>query len=250
MITSIPIDNDKKVQVIRDHIAKIMMKPTVKVVHFTFPSRDTKGKVDLAVFFPPTPPHHHEEEKKSSLYPIIIWYHGGGMCIGDHRDALVPERLAIKCNAVVVSVGYRLAPASKFPGPVEDAYDALLWVNENANKINGDPKNISVIGESAGGNLAANVSILARDLEGPSISRMVLVCPWLDGTMSNPSVNKHSLVIPPSLMLWFRNNYIRTPKDIMDPRFSVCFTPNLSYLPKTLTIATDLDPHPSEGQDQ
>jgi len=154
---------------------------------------------------------------------------------------MIPEAIAAKCNAVVVSVGYRLAPTTKFPGPVEDAYDALLWCHQNSNKIRGDPNKISVVGESAGGNLAAVVSILARDSEGPLISHLVMICPWLDGVFTQPSMTKYDLFLTQSAIIWFRNNYIRSSENITDPLFSVTLTPNLSYLPKTLTITAECD---------
>jgi len=146
-----------------------------------------------------------------------------------------------------VSVGYRMSPGHKFPGPVHDAYDALLWCYQNAKQLNGDPNNISVVGESAGANLAAVVSILARDNEGPTIQRLVMLYPWIDGTLSRPSITKYDLFLTQDSLLWFRNNYIRTYQDTTNPLFSLHLTPNLSYLPKSLTITAELDPLVDDG---
>jgi len=148
---------------------------------------------------------------------------------------------------VVVSVGYRLAPKSKFPTAVNDAYDALLWCYHNAKKFNGDPSNISVAGESAGGNLAAAVSILARDNEGPHIQRMVMLYPWIDGTLTRPSITKYDLFLQQDVLLWFRNNYVRTYQDVYNPLFSLHLTTNLSYLPKSLIITAERDPLVDDG---
>jgi len=237
----ISINDEKQIEAFRVKINKFYTKPKTNILRFNFPTRDKKALVELTAFYPSNHTISTQDEKQKSL-PIIIWYHGGGFVIGHHEDAIIPEAICAKCNAVVISVGYRLAPSTKFPGQIEDAYDALLWCHQNSNKIHGDPNNISVIGESAGGNLAAVVSILARDAEkGPTISRLVMICPWLDSTFTQPSMTKHDLFLSHGLILWMRNNYIRSYENITDPLCSVTLTRNLSYLPKTLTIAAELD---------
>ena len=111
-------------------------------------------------------------------FPLFVYYHGGGWVIGDLETADASCRMiANRTESVVVSVDYRLAPEYKFPIPVEDSYAAFQWVNENAAAINGNASNIVVGGDSAGGNLSAVVSLLARDQNGPDIAGQVLIYP-------------------------------------------------------------------------
>ena len=101
-------------------------------------------------------------------FPLFVYYHGGGWVIGD-LETVDPScrMIANKTGRVVVSVDYRLAPEYKYPIPLEDSYHALQWVSENASLLNGHASNIVVGGDSAGGNLSAAVSLMARDKNGP-----------------------------------------------------------------------------------
>src|SRR3954452_12147939 len=106
----------------------------------------------------------------------LTYYHGGGWVIADINayDA-TPRAIAKDANAVVVSVEYRHAPENKFPAQHEDAVAAYKWALENAGQFDGDPKRVAVMGESAGGNLAVNVAIAARDQNLPKPVAQVLV---------------------------------------------------------------------------
>lgn len=108
--------------------------------------------------------------------PIVVYAHGG-FWIGGTIDACdnICRKLSKNANAIVVSVGYRLAPENPFPMGLHDVYNILLWAYKNAGSINGDQKHIAVAGDSAGGNLAAVVSQMARDKKGPHITCQVLV---------------------------------------------------------------------------
>ena len=104
-------------------------------------------------------------------FPLFVYYHGGGWVIGDLETADASCRMiANRTESIVVSVDYRLAPEYKFPIPLQDSYAALQWVKENASSINGNASTIVVGGDSAGGNLAAVVSLLSRDQDGPDIA--------------------------------------------------------------------------------
>ncbi|OGN99610.1 MAG: hypothetical protein A2Y59_05755, partial [Chloroflexi bacterium RBG_13_52_14] len=128
----------------------------------------------------------------NSPFPILVFFHGGGWVIGDleTHDNLC-RSLANRVRCVVVAVHYRLAPEHKFPAAVEDAYAAIQWVANNANRINGDPTRIAVGGDSAGGNLAAVVAIMARDQDGPSITYQLLIYPATDISSSNTDSHKN-----------------------------------------------------------
>lgn len=117
----------------------------------------------------------------------ILHVHGGGMVVGtaDRAVADKPE-LALALDCVVVSVDYRLAPETPFPGPQEDNYAALLWLVEHAAQLDVDPARIVVMGESAGGGLAASLALMTRDRGGPPLAGQVLIYPMLDWRTGGP----------------------------------------------------------------
>jgi acetyl esterase len=129
------------------------------------------GEVRVLVFTPPG-----DQQR-----PAILHIHGGGMVIGSaHGFRRGPAAMAIAADAVVVSVDYRLAPETPFPGPQEDCYAALLWLFANADELGIDPARIAVAGESAGAGLAAAVALMARDRGGPTLCGQILTYPMLD----------------------------------------------------------------------
>jgi acetyl esterase/lipase len=122
----------------------------------------------------------------------IYWIHGGGMLIGDRfLGAPSVASWVDALGAVAVSVEYRLAPEHPYPTPTEDAYSGFVWFAENAASLGVDPANIAVVGSSAGGNLAAAVSLLARDRSGPAIKGQLLEYPMLDDRDATPSAKDY-----------------------------------------------------------
>ena len=117
----------------------------------------------------------------STSAPVILYSHGGGyIMVTAHLAGGIASELASMTDAVVVSVDYRLAPETPYPGPLEDCYAALRWVHDEAAMLGIDPTRIAVRGESAGAGLAAALALLARDRGGPAIRHQHLVCPMLD----------------------------------------------------------------------
>ncbi|WP_326732511.1 alpha/beta hydrolase [Streptomyces phaeochromogenes] len=113
--------------------------------------------------------------------PCVYWMHGGGMVMGDRFSQIdIPLEWLDEFGAVVVSVDYRLAPEATGTALVDDCYQGLLWVAEHAAELGIDPARIIVAGASAGGGLAAGVTLLARDLGAPAIAAQMLICPMLD----------------------------------------------------------------------
>ncbi len=157
------------------------------------------------------------------------------------------------CNttgATVLAIDYRLAPKFKFPTPVEDCYSAFLWAAQGARYWKVDPDKIYVMGNCAGGNLAATVCRLARDRKGPKIAGQILISPVTDCRMRTESYVKYKdcPTLSTKTMTFFIQNYSREPKDILDPLFSPLLAKDHSRLPETLVIAGEFDPLHDDAQ--
>lgn len=121
--------------------------------------------------------------------PVLVYFHGGGLAMGSNRSfEPLARELAAASAAAVVAVDYRLAPESPPPAQFDDAYAATEWVYRNAAELGVDAERLAVIGDSAGGSLAAAVALAARDRRGPAICAQVLLYPGLDRDMSVPSI--------------------------------------------------------------
>ena len=185
-----------------------------------------------------------------SSYPVIVYYHGGGWVIADLNvyDASA-KSLSELTGAVVVSVHYRQGPEHKFPTAHNDAFAAYQWVVKNAANIKGNSKKIAVAGESAGGNLACNVSIMARDKGVTMPVHQLLVYPVANNDMNSASYQKWGTAKPLSkpLIEWMVKNYLSNPAQSSDPRISLVKA-NLKGLPKTTIIAAEIDLLETEGK--
>jgi acetyl esterase len=184
--------------------------------------------------------------------PALVYFHGGGwvVCDLDTHD-VVCTAIAHRAGAVVVAVDYRLAPEHKFPAAVIDSYAATAWVASNAAKLGIDPKRISVGGDSAGGNLAAVVSLKSRDEDGPAIAFQVMVYPVTDlSSFATPSYREfgENHYLTKSEMEWFRGHYLRSMEDARDPHASPLLALDLSELPPALIITAECDPLRDEGE--
>lgn len=182
--------------------------------------------------------------------PVIVYYHGGGWVIAtnDTYDA-TPRALANKAHAIVVSIEYRKAPEHKFPAAHNDAYAAYKWILTNASSFGGDASNVAVAGESAGGNLAVNVSIRARD-EGIKIPvHQLVVYPVASGDMNSESYKQNATAKPLNkpMMEWFSLNYLNSPDEANDPRINLVDA-DLNGLPSTTLITAQIDPLRTDGQ--
>lgn len=181
--------------------------------------------------------------------PIIVYYHGGGWVFGNLASADAGcQLLADKAQAIIVSVDYRLAPEYPFPIPLHDAYDGLLWAYENAATFGGDPTNITVIGDSAGGNLATVVTYLTTQLNGPKISAQALIYPVtnLDFTTSSYDVFGQRFGLDKIGMQWFAKHYT-TVENYANPLISPLRIENARVFPKTIILAAEADVLFDEG---
>ncbi|WP_371786089.1 alpha/beta hydrolase [Streptosporangium subroseum] len=130
---------------------------------------------------------------RSTAAPCVYWIHGGGMIMGDRFSQIdIPLDWLDLLGAVVISVDYRLAPEVTGTTLVEDCYHGLLWVAEHADELGIDPARIIVAGASAGGGLAAGVTLMARDRGTPAIAAQVLICPMLDHRNVTTSSRQYS----------------------------------------------------------
>jgi acetyl esterase len=188
--------------------------------------------------------------ESADLLPVFIFYHGGGMVIGtlDSYDTLC-RQLAVQSGCIVVSVDYRLAPEHKFPAAVDDAYAALVWTLAQAHSFGGDHSTIAIGGDSAGGNLAAVVAIMARDAQLPTLQFQLLIYP---ATAPHADSASHlqfatGYFLERETVLWFHNSYLRSDKDREDFRYAPLIADNLSGLPPALVIVAAYDTLRDEG---
>jgi len=184
-------------------------------------------------------------------FPILAWYHGGGMVVGDLDSADGTARnLCVGGNCVVVSVDYRLSPDTKFPGPAEDCMAATNWAVNNAASINGDPSRLAVGGDSAGGNLAASVSLMAADRGGPDIALQLLIYPMTDARSDTESyrANAEGYSLTKTTMEWYWDQYLASKDDAANPYAAPLQAKSLAGQPPALVITAEFDPLCDEGE--
>ncbi len=185
-------------------------------------------------------------------FPTILYVHGGGWVIADldTYDA-TPRALCNAVGAVVISTHYRQAPEHKFPAAHDDVYAAYQWVLKNAAVHKGDVSRVAIVGESAGGNMAAATSLLAAQ-EGIQMPvHQVLVYPVTDATtMDTPSYKENANAKPlnKAMMEWFSKHTLNTPEDAKNPRLSLVLADNLKASPPTTIITAQIDPLRSDGE--
>lgn len=182
--------------------------------------------------------------------PILMYFHGGGWALGDIEVADKPCRqLANAADCVVVSVDYRLAPEHKAPAAADDCYAATVWAAAHAGELGGDGR-LGVSGDSAGGNLAAVVALLARDRGGPDLAVQALIYPITDVGDDHPSrtENGEGYLLTRRAMSWFESHYLATPQEADNPYVAPLRAKDLSGLPPAAVITAGYCPLRDEGQ--
>jgi acetyl esterase len=183
-------------------------------------------------------------------FPVILYIHGGGWVIADLDDYdATPRALTNAAKAVVVSTHYRQAPEHPFPASHDDTFAAYKWVLANAASISGDPMRIAVAGESAGGNMAVGISLMARQQNIPLPVHQVLIYPVVSADLDTPSMqrNENAKPLSKAMMAWFGKHELQDPKDAQNPRFNL-LNADLKGMPPTTLIAAEIDPLLSGGQ--
>jgi len=181
-------------------------------------------------------------------FPVLVYFHGGGFVIADTKVyEASPRALAKMAGAVVVSVDYHRAPEHKFPAAPNDAYAAYTWVLAHAKEINGDPSKVAVGGESAGGNLATVVSMMARDKKAAMPVHQLLVYPVVNDDMNAESYITYANAKPlnKAMMGWFFKHYGGDPAN---PYALPMKAASLKGLPPSTVIAAEIDPLLTEGK--
>ena len=203
------------------------------------------GAIPARVYTPKT------LRKTDGRAPCLVFFHGGGWVIGDlETHDVVCRKLADEGELIVISVDYRLAPEHKFPSAVDDAIAATKWIADNAARLGIDAARLMVGGDSAGGNLAAVVSLAARDGDGPEIAGQVLIYPATDFSMTHPSHSEPetSILLTHSVIKWFANHYMGDA-DRNDWRASPARAETLAGLPPAYVLTAGADPLRDEGDE-
>ena len=213
-------------------------EPVGSVANRTIPGAG--GPIAVRVYTP----------KGSGPFPVIVYYHGGGWVIADLNtyDAS-PRALANLTQAVVVSSHYRQGPEHKFPAAHQDAFTTYRWVLANAKSLKGDPAKVAVAGESAGGGLAAAVSMMARDSGAQMPVHQLLVYPIAGYDLNTPSYRENAEAKPlnKAMMAWFFEKYLRSPEDGKNSMIDLV-NADLKGLPAATIITAQIDPLRSEGK--
>jgi acetyl esterase len=193
----------------------------------------------------PLPCRFYRPTKDTKPRPVMVYYHGGGFMLGSPElyDTTC-RRLAVRSGCALLSVGYRLAPETQFPGAVEDGYAAARWASRNAARLGADPAKLVLAGDSAGGNLAAVAAQMALDSGEFPVALQVLVYPMTDMSREYPSHQRNAsgYMLTTKALHWFMDNYIPDHADRLDPRASPILRPDLKGLPPALVISAEFDP--------
>jgi acetyl esterase len=199
------------------------------------------GPIDIRIYRPVA----------AGTLPALVYFHGGGFVIGSIETVdMLCRSLAKQAGCAVVSVEYRMAPEHKYPAAADDAYAATAWVAAHAEEIGIDAGSIAVGGDSAGGNLAAVVALMARDRGGPSIAFQLLVYPVTDHRFDTKSYidNAEGYWLTTELMRWFWTHYLSTAAEGDEPYASPLRAPSVAGLPPALVLTAEFDPLRDEGE--
>jgi len=199
------------------------------------------GEIPVRVYTP----------RAASGLPLLVYFHGGGWVIGSlETHDRTCRALARAADCAIVAIDYRLAPEHKFPAAAEDCFAAFRWAVAHAAELGADARRVAVGGDSAGGNLAAVVSQMARDRGGPTPVFQLLVYPVTDSRCESVSFrdNGEGYFLTADSMRWFWEQYLRGSADAANPYASPAHAASLAGLPPALVITAEYDPLRDEGE--
>lgn len=207
-------------------------EPVASVVDGTVPGPG--GELPIRIYRPSV----------GTALPVLAYFFGGGWTLGtiDTSDG-VCRALTNAAGCVTIAVGYRLAPEHKFPAAIDDCYAGTAWIAEHADDLGVDVGRLAVGGDSAGGNLAAGVTLLARD-RGPRLAHQLLVYPNTDYLSDTPSLRENTdpLLFNSTSVEWYWRHYLAKAADGVHPLASPLRAPDLSGLPPATVITAEYDP--------
>lgn len=231
-----------------DRTIQSLTHPSIKAIsrmaELVLPT--ASGTLKCAIFLPP----------RIGSLDVLFFIHGGGWVTGDISTYVVPCRTLAKLSGrIVISVDYRRAPEHKFPTAVEDCYEAakaLIW---GKSPLFVDERRLVLVGDSAGGNIAAAVSLMAKDRGEFSVRRQVLIYPSLannhgdDSPFESVRTNGKDYLLTSKRVDEYLELYSSSPGDYTNPYFAPLCAKNLSGLPATLVITAEYDPLRDEGEE-
>lgn len=185
--------------------------------------------------------------------PVVVFFHGGGYVLGDldSHDGLCRD-LANGARAVVISIDYPLSPEHKYPAAVDAGLAATWWIAKHAAELGVDADRLAVAGDSAGGNLAAVVTLKARAAGAPRIAFQVLIYPDVDFRRTNRSITEFAGQhgnVSREAQEWFMDHYLTDPAQRLDPMVSPLLEPDLSGLPPAHIVTAEYDALRDEGEE-
>ena len=192
----------------------------------------------------------YKDTFENEITPLIIFFHGGGFVMGDlESHDLLCRHLCKKTKSTLIAVDYTLAPENKFPSALEDAINSVNYIFNNSKNLNFNHKKVVLCGDSAGGNLAFLMSIYAKKEVVPNFAGQILIYPWVDLTMSRPSmqIKLDGILVKKETLLYFSKHYLNKKEEQVDWRVSPILYPDLSNLPPTYIYAAGIDPLVDEG---
>ncbi|MDR3478278.1 MAG: alpha/beta hydrolase [Gammaproteobacteria bacterium] len=191
----------------------------------------------------------YKPKENAAPFPVLVFMHGGGFVLGtlDDYDGFCIQ-IAKAANCMVLSVQYRLAPEFPFPIPVEDCYQATRWIADNAKLLCIAPDKIFVGGDSAGGDLAAAVALMARDQNYPRIEGQILLYPATDTNFHTASYQTQNTInLNREMMQWYWQHYLPNKADWNNPYAAPLKASSVDHLPQALVITNECDPLHDEG---
>lgn len=197
--------------------------------------RDDQSSFSMRIFTP----------SDAKDLPVIVYYHRGGWVFGSVEESEpVCRKMANHLGCIVAAVEYRLCPENPFPKPLEDAYEAAKWMYEHTDRFGGDRNKLIVCGESCGGNLAAAVTLKARETREFSLAAQLLICPIITSSMQDAVYDAcaDQYFLTKQGMQFFWSAYVQSPKDLNNPLVSPDLAASFEDLPPAVIVTAEHDP--------